>query len=54
MIVLNRKLGEGAFGSVFGGEGFRIADQEQSVSVAVKTLKTDATVEEKVYQSLLE
>ncbi|KAK3745173.1 hypothetical protein QZH41_011976, partial [Actinostola sp. cb2023] len=46
-IVLNRKLGEGAFGAVFGGEGFGIENQAPSICVAVKTLKTDATAEEK-------
>lgn len=53
MIILNRKLGEGAFGAVFGGEGLGIVDESTSVSVAVKTLKTDASVEEKVMEELL-
>lgn len=33
---------------MFGGEGFGIDNQSQTVSVAVKTLKTGASTEEKV------
>lgn len=47
-IILNRKLGEGAFGAVFGGEGLGIVDEERSVPVAVKALRVGATVEDKV------
>ena len=47
-IILNRKLGEGAFGAVFGGEALGFTDQEGSTSVAVKTLKVGASTEDKV------
>ncbi|KAK8784170.1 hypothetical protein V5799_009462 [Amblyomma americanum] len=45
-IVINRKLGEGAFGTVFGGEAL-ITDQCWQ-AVAVKTLKVGAIIEEKL------
>ena len=45
-VVINRKLGEGAFGQVYGGEAF--FDQRGWVAVAVKTLKTGSSVEEKI------
>ncbi|XP_046552230.1 guanylate cyclase D-like [Haliotis rubra] len=45
-VVLNRKLGEGAFGTVYGGEA--VIDGTQWVSVAVKTLKVGAMVEQKL------
>merc|ERR1719430_1933126 len=45
-VVMNRKLGERAFGMVYGGESF--FDEKGWVAVAVKTLKTGSTVEEKV------
>ncbi|XP_046448251.1 receptor-type guanylate cyclase gcy-5-like [Daphnia pulex] len=45
-IVINRKLGEGAFGTVYGGEAF--FDDKGWVAVAVKTLKVGSTVEEKL------
>ncbi|XP_064467335.1 atrial natriuretic peptide receptor 2-like [Ornithodoros turicata] len=45
-IVINRKLGEGAFGTVYGGEAF-IVDKGW-VAVAVKTLKVGAIIEEKL------
>lgn len=45
-VVLNRKLGEGAFGTVYGGEAQ--IDEEGWVAVAVKTLKVGSTVQEKV------
>merc|ERR1719458_1351340 len=45
-VVINRKLGEGAFGTVYGGEAF--FDEKGWVAVAVKTLKTGSTVEEKL------
>ncbi|XP_035214785.1 insulin receptor-like [Stegodyphus dumicola] len=45
-IVINRKLGEGAFGTVFGGEAY--VPNEGWKAVAVKTLKTGAKVEEKL------
>ena len=46
-VVLNRKLGEGAFGTVYGGEAQ--IDEEGWTAVAVKTLKVDASVQEKVH-----
>ncbi|KAH8018674.1 hypothetical protein HPB51_010395 [Rhipicephalus microplus] len=45
-IVINRKLGEGAFGTVFGGEAL-VTDQCWQ-AVAVKTLKVGAIIEEKL------
>lgn len=45
-VVLNRKLGEGAFGTVCGGEMF--SEEEGWVAVAVKTLKIRHSMEEKV------
>ncbi len=44
-VVLNRKLGEGAFGTVYGGEAFI---EESWLAVAVKTLKIGSNPEEKV------
>ena len=46
LVVLNRKLGEGAFGTVYGGEAF--IEGQGWVAVAVKTLKIGAIVEHKV------
>ena len=45
-VVINRKLGEGAFGQVYGGEAF--FDQRGWVAVAVKTLKAGSSVEETI------
>jgi hypothetical protein len=45
-VVLNRKLGEGQFGTVYGGEAH--IDEEGWVAVAVKTLKVGSTVQQKV------
>lgn len=47
-LILNRKLGEGAFGAVFGGEGLGLMGSAASVPVAVKTLRVGATIEDKV------
>lgn len=47
-VVLNRKLGEGAFGTVFGGEAKGLDDQCEWMPVAVKTLKVGSSLEEKV------
>ena len=44
-VVLNRKLGEGAFGTVYGGEALI---EDIWVPVAVKTLKQGSNIEEKV------
>lgn len=44
-VVLNRRLGEGAFGTVYGGEALI---DERWVAVAVKTLKVGSNVEAKV------
>lgn len=49
-VVLNRKLGEGAFGTVYGGEA--LLDDNKWAAVAVKTLKLGASVEEKVRQDV--
>uniref|UniRef100_A0A182JYE0 receptor protein-tyrosine kinase n=1 Tax=Anopheles christyi TaxID=43041 RepID=A0A182JYE0_9DIPT len=45
-VVINRRLGEGAFGTVYGGEA-QIQD-EGWTAVAVKTLKVGSTTEDKV------
>ena len=47
-LVLNRKLGEGAFGAGFGGESMGLKESEVSVPVAEKTLRVGATIEDKV------
>jgi len=46
-LVINRKIGEGAFGFVYGGECF-LDDKAAWVAVAVKTLKSGSTVEQKL------
>ena len=43
-VVLNRKLGEGAFGTVYGGEAFM---EDNWCAVAIKTLKVGSSAEEK-------
>ena len=45
-VVVNRKLGEGAFGMVYGGEAS--FEDKGWVAVAVKTLKTGSSLEEKI------
>lgn len=45
-VVINRKLGEGAFGTVYGGE-VNLAKLGWT-AVAVKTLKVGSTAEEKL------
>ncbi|XP_069698476.1 uncharacterized protein [Periplaneta americana] len=45
-VVINRKLGEGAFGMVYGGEA--LFEDKGWVAVAVKTLKLGSTMEEKL------
>lgn len=45
-VVINRRLGEGAFGTVYGGEA-QINDQTWQ-AVAVKTLKMGSTVEDRL------
>ncbi|KAK9510835.1 hypothetical protein O3M35_005535 [Rhynocoris fuscipes] len=45
-VVINRKLGEGAFGTVYGGEAY--FTDKGWVAVAVKTLKVGSTTEEKL------
>ncbi|GLH00495.1 Insulin-like receptor [Gryllus bimaculatus] len=45
-VVINRKLGEGAFGTVYGGEAH--FPEKGWVAVAVKTLKVGSTTEEKL------
>ena len=45
-VVINRKLGEGAFGMVYGGEAS--FEDKGLVAVAVKTLKTGSSLEEKI------
>ena len=46
-VVLNHKLGEGAFGTVFGGEA-KGREKSEWMPVAVKTLKVGSSLEEKV------
>ena len=45
-VVLNRKLGEGAFGTVYGGEAYVY---DSWMAVAVKTLKPGSNIEDKVH-----
>ncbi|XP_015109781.1 uncharacterized protein LOC107036360 [Diachasma alloeum] len=45
-VVINRKLGEGAFGTVYGGETF--FPEKGWLAVAVKTLKSGSSTEEKL------
>ncbi|XP_017886547.1 uncharacterized protein LOC108628852 [Ceratina calcarata] len=45
-VVINRKLGEGAFGTVYGGEAF--FPDKGWLAVAVKTLKLGSSTEEKL------
>lgn len=45
-VVINRKLGEGAFGFVYGGEAY--FNEKGWVAIAVKTLKVGSTTEEKL------
>uniref|UniRef100_A0A224XI24 Gamma-aminobutyric acid type B receptor subunit 2 n=1 Tax=Panstrongylus lignarius TaxID=156445 RepID=A0A224XI24_9HEMI len=45
-VVINRKLGEGAFGTVYGGEAY--FNEKGWLAVAVKTLKVGSTTEEKL------
>lgn len=45
-VVINRRLGEGAFGTVYGGEA-QINDQAWT-AVAVKTLKMGSTIEDRL------
>lgn len=47
-IVLNRKLGEGAFGAVCGGEVIGLGNEGEWVPVAVKSLKVGSIPEDKV------
>jgi hypothetical protein len=47
-VILNRKLGQGAFGTVYGGEA-QVGDGSW-VAVAVKTLKVGSSVTEKVLE----
>lgn len=45
-VLINRKLGEGAFGTVYGGEAF--FHEKGWLAVAVKTLKVGSTTDEKL------
>uniref|UniRef100_A0A0A9YGC2 receptor protein-tyrosine kinase n=1 Tax=Lygus hesperus TaxID=30085 RepID=A0A0A9YGC2_LYGHE len=45
-VVINRTLGQGAFGTVYGGEAY--FDENGWMAVAVKTLKVGSTTEEKL------
>ncbi|XP_011630756.1 uncharacterized LOC105422894 isoform X1 [Pogonomyrmex barbatus] len=45
-VVINRKLGEGAFGTVYGGEAF--FTEKGWLAVAVKTLKVGSSTDEKL------
>lgn len=47
-LKLNRKLGEGCFGAVYGGEGVGVVDGEDRTPIAIKTLRPEADAEEKV------
>lgn len=47
-LQLNRKLGEGCFGAVYGGEGVGVVPGEEQTAIAVKTLRPEAEAEDKV------
>lgn len=47
-VTVNRKLGEGQFGEVFGAEATDLVKGHTWIPVAIKTLRADATREEKV------
>lgn len=46
-VILNRRIGEGAFGTVYGGEAL-IDHDEGWTPVAIKTLKSNATAESRL------
>lgn len=50
-VILNRKLGEGAFGTVYGGEA--LLEGQNWAAVAVKTLHMGSSIEEKVQKKNL-
>lgn len=47
-VLVNRRLGEGNFGAVFGGEYLKPDSEGEIIAVAVKTMHSGATPEEKV------
>lgn len=47
-LEVNRKLGEGAFGTVYGAEYYRNDETRTCIPVAVKTLHEGADAEQKV------
>ncbi|XP_039299977.1 uncharacterized protein LOC111045716 isoform X1 [Nilaparvata lugens] len=47
-VVINRVLGEGAFGTVYGGEAAIEEDKDKWVPVAVKALKPGSSTEDKL------
>ncbi|CRK93996.1 CLUMA_CG007522, isoform A [Clunio marinus] len=47
-IVINRKLGEGAFGTVYGGEALINEDDDGWTAVAIKTLKLGSNAENRL------
>ena len=47
-IVLNRKLGEGAFGALCGGEVVGLRGERERVPVTMKSLKIGSLSEDKV------
>lgn len=47
-LEINRKLGEGAFGAVFGADAYDVIPGQKCTAVAVKTLRADADDTEKV------
>lgn len=51
-IVINRKIGEGAFGTVYGGEA--LVGNLGWTAVALKSLKRGSKMEEKVTHTLIE
>ena len=46
-VHINRRLGEGNFGEVYGGDMF-LSDSDQIIPVAVKALRPSASEEEQV------
>ena len=52
-LQLNRKLGEGCFGHVYGGEAIGVTPGEDRTPVAVKTLRPEAEPVDKVWGNFI-
>jgi hypothetical protein len=52
-LQLNRKLGEGCFGHVYGGEAIGVVPGKDKTPVAVKTLRPEAEPVDKVWRNFI-